>query len=59
MAKVRRLSVRCEHCHEWFSSPIAFSEDEHFDTATLEGNKIECPHCRKMTGLNKENMRVR
>ncbi len=52
------IEIRCEHCDEWFRSPIHMSA-EAFDTGTLSGNRVQCPHCKEMTGCDKENMRMR
>ncbi len=59
MSKVKKVQVKCLNCEQWFDSPIVFGEFDSFDTSTLEGNQTQCPHCRKMTDCNKENMRVR
>jgi DNA-directed RNA polymerase subunit RPC12/RpoP len=58
MAKVKELQIRCSHCKAWFRSPIMFGGTDSFDTSTLIGNQVQCPACGKMTGCNKENMRV-
>ena len=57
--KIRSVDVQCSHCGTLFSSPITFTDGGVFDTATLTGNKVQCPNCREMTDCNKENMRVR
>lgn len=61
MGNVRQIDTRCEHCREWFPSPIGFVESESFEASTmvLIGNQAQCPKCGKMTGCDKENMRVR
>ena len=59
MAPVNQIEIRCQHCSKWFPSPIMFGDDESFDTSMLIGNTVTCAHCRRMTGCNKENMRVR
>jgi predicted RNA-binding Zn-ribbon protein involved in translation (DUF1610 family) len=61
MGKVRQIDIRCEHCREWFPSPIGFGESESFESSTmvLIGNQVQCPKCGKMTGCDKENMRLR
>lgn len=59
MPEVKELHIRCLNCNEWFKSPIFFGDLDFFDTSTMEGNQAQCPHCGKMTGCNKENMRVR
>lgn len=51
--------VRCAHCKGWFPSPIDFGNMGTFDASTLVGNLAQCPRCGKMTGFNKENLRVR
>ena len=55
---VKEVQIQCLYCKKWFHSPISFGEFETFDTSTLDGNTVSCPHCRKMTGCNKENIRV-
>ena len=59
MSGVKSLEIRCEHCGEWFPSPIAFGGGESFDATRLTGNRVTCKHCGKWTGCNKENMRLR
>ena len=59
MAKTESIEIRCEHCGEWFPSPIFFKDSESFDTSMLFGNSAQCHHCRKMTGCNKNNFRAR
>jgi hypothetical protein len=51
--------IRCQHCHEWFRSPIGFGTPKAFFTSTLIGNTAQCPHCGKPTGCDKEHMRWR
>ena len=59
MSSVKRLEIRCEHCGEWFPSPIAFGDTKSFDTSKLIGNRVTCKHCGQWTECNKENMRLR
>ena len=59
MSKVNSIQIKCEHCKKWFNSSIFLGDSQTFDTSTLEGNKEQCPHCKKMTGCNKDNMRMR
>ena len=59
MGKVKSVDVRCEHCGKWSRSPFSFGNDESFDANTLIGNQVLCRQCRKRTGCNKENMRLR
>lgn len=59
MSKTQVCEIRCEHCRTWFPSPIYFGDSESFDTATLSGNRFQCPACGKMSGCNKENLRLR
>ena len=64
-----RLSFHClphffvDQFMEFFSGlgsrELFFGDLDTFDTSTMEGNQAQCPHCGKMTGCNKENMRVR
>lgn len=51
------LKLRCLYCREWSESPIRFADGESFDTATLVGNRYNCPNCGKISGCNKENMK--
>jgi hypothetical protein len=55
MAKTKSVEIHCEHCREWFRSPINFGESVSFDTSTLIGNQVQCsnPDCGRMTGCNK------
>lgn len=53
-----RVEIKCQHCGSWFGSPIAFGGGEVFDSTNLEGNRVKCSGCGKMTGCNKENMRA-
>ncbi len=59
MSKVKSLEIRCEYCGAWFPSPICCGDDASFDTSTLIGNQVQCAKCGKMSGCNKENMRLR
>lgn len=59
MTDVKEIQIRCLHCDSWFRSPISIRNLETFDTLTLIGNQVQCPSCKKMTGCNKNNMRVR
>ena len=58
MSKVKKIQIKCLNCEQWFDSPISFGDLDSFDTSTLEGNQVQCPHCSKMTGCNKKNIRV-
>ena len=51
--------IKCLSCDKWFPSMIQFGDAKTFFTSTLIGNKQQCPHCKKMTDCNKENMRFR
>ena len=59
MAKTLEISIRCEHCREWFPSPIFFGDSESFNSSSLFANQAQCHHCNKMTGCDKDNFRVR
>lgn len=59
MGSTKSLEIKCKNCSTWFTSPIFFGDMTSFDTSTLEGNKVQCPKCSKVTGCNKENMRVK
>ena len=58
MAEIKQIEIRCTKCKKWFASPIVFGETKSFDSSCLEGNLVQCQHCKKMTGCNKENMRT-
>ena len=57
--KTLSITIKCLHCGGKFPSPIFMTLYSSFDTATLFGNSAQCPHCRKMTGCNKENFVAR
>ena len=59
MSKTTEISILCLHCQTWFPSPIWFDDSESFDTSILFANQAQCPHCKKMTGCNKENFLAR
>jgi len=46
----------CSHCKFKFPSRIQFGSKESFDSAKLSGNKTNCPECKKMTEMNKNDM---
>lgn len=48
--------VKCRHCGGIFSSPIQFGSKESFESSHLKNNTTNCPICKKMTGLDKEDM---
>lgn len=56
---ISEISIRCQHCREWFPSPIFFNSTVSFDSAVLFANRVQCRHCQRMTGCDKENLRVR
>lgn len=58
MDRTKVLEIKCLNCGTWFPSPIFFGDINSFDTSIMSGNSAQCPHCHKMTGCNKENMRV-
>ncbi len=58
MAEMTEISVQCEHCGKWFPYKIGMTIKT-FNSATLFGNTTNCPHCKKMTGYDKENVKVR
>ena len=59
MSKTKSVEIRCEHCREWFTSPLSFFASKHFDTSKLFLSVAKCPHCRLITGCDKDNFRVR
>lgn len=49
--------IRCLHCGKWFNSGLHFGNAEaYFSTATKD-NTQQCTHCKKITPMNKDNMR--
>ena len=56
---ISEISIRCQHCREWFPSPIFFKSMATFDSAALLANRAQCSHCLRITGCDKENLRVR
>jgi hypothetical protein len=58
MDRTSAIDIRCLHCHQWFPLPIFLGDEKTFDTSRLIGNTVQCPHCQRMTGCNKENMRT-
>jgi DNA-directed RNA polymerase subunit RPC12/RpoP len=59
MSHINQMEIRCRHCGTWFPSPVVFGDDESFDTSTLVENEVRCPHCGRMTGGDRESMRLR
>jgi hypothetical protein len=59
MSGTKSVEIKCNHCDTWFPSPIFFGDINTFDMSQLEGNITNCPKCNKMTGCNKENIRLR
>ena len=49
--------LRCQCCGEWIRSELQFGDAESYFTSTTDANFQICPICRKMTGMNKPNMR--
>ena len=49
--------IRCLNCKKWFRSPFQFGNAESFFGNMLSDNKVQCPFCKVMTGMDKENMR--
>lgn len=56
MAKIKESFIKCGNCGTRFPSPIFFADTRAFETATMSGNKAQCPKCRQMIHCNKENM---
>lgn len=59
MGTTKSIEIQCLNCKTWFTSPIFFGDINSFDASQLSGNTVTCPKCRKSTGCNKENMRVK
>jgi len=58
-AETESITIKCLNCGEKFPSPIFMTPFASFSSATLTGNKAQCPKCRQMTGCNKENFVAR
>ena len=58
-AKTLSITIKCLHCQGSLPSPIFMTPYATFNTAMLFGNQAQCPHCKKMTGCNKENFVAR
>lgn len=58
-AETESITIKCTHCGGKFPSPIFMTPYSSFSTATLTGNRAQCPHCSKMTDCNKENFVAR
>ncbi len=56
MAKIKESYIQCGHCGTKFTSPIFIGDTDSFESATMAGNRAQCPNCRKMIHCNKENM---
>lgn len=54
----KSIEITCEHCRDKFPSPIMLADGDTFDAGSLIGNRMQCPSCGQITGVNKENMRV-
>ena len=59
MARLLQIEIRCEHCRQWFPSPVVYGDDESFDTATLVADTVTCSRCGRETGCDQANVRVR
>lgn len=49
--------IRCMYCEEHFRSLIHFGDAESYFATATEENIQNCPHCGKITPINKDNMR--
>lgn len=58
LSTTKKIQIRCVHCKHWFDSPIFIGGSDSFDISIITGNTVDCPKCRRITGCNKENMRV-
>lgn len=58
MSKIKSISIVCSHCGMEFPSPIFIGDTKSFENSSIEGNIAQCPACRKMTEVNKKNMKV-
>lgn len=56
MAKIKAAFIQCGHCGTKFPSPIFLGDTKTFESATLWGNRAQCPNCQRMIDCNKENM---
>jgi tyrosyl-tRNA synthetase len=48
--------VRCRHCKSHFKSPVQFGSQEAFISSNFQGNMVNCPICKKETGLDKGDL---
>ena len=48
--------VKCRHCNKVFPSPIQFTNNNAFDTSSVDNNKINCPMCNEMTIFDKKDL---
>ena len=49
------VEIRCEHCDEWFRSPIGFGRITRRRIAkTLEGNLANLGQAPRLTGFNSD-----
>ncbi|MDR8087800.1 hypothetical protein [Burkholderia gladioli] len=55
MEKISQVSLKCPNGHK-FPSPIFIGDKRSFDSATMSGNRTNCPKCGVVFSCNKENM---
>ncbi len=48
--------VKCRYCNFVWPSPIQFINNKAFDTARVENNTTTCPHCKKNTPIDKDDL---
>ena len=49
--------LRCQYCGELIRSELQFGNAESYFATSPDANFQICPICKKMTGMNKSNMR--
>jgi DNA-directed RNA polymerase subunit RPC12/RpoP len=59
MPTLKELHIRCLNCNKVIKFPVLFRKFDSIVISEMEGEQVECPHCGKNTGCNKENMRFR
>ena len=59
MSKAPKQEIKCLNCGKWFkNNAIVFSSVNGFNSSELKNNLVQCPYCNKMTGCDKENIRI-
>jgi hypothetical protein len=53
---IKEIVIICKHCREPFNSTIFYKTVEAYESSLSSGVKQVCPHCRKPTPCDRENM---